>query len=374
MLQSLLGYVQGAGLDGRWVVIAGDPAFFAVTKRLHNRLHGHAGDGGELGAHERDVYEACCARNAEELAARVRRRRRRPAPRPADGRHGRRACCETGVRGDLARAHRPGPPERPRRARPGDFLMPYVQPADAYVFSRDAYRWPGLDAARVTVIAPSIDAFSPKNHAMSFTSVTAVLRAAGLAADHHHAGRAVFERLDGSVGRVERRATMIEEAPLRLDAPLVAQVSRWDRAQGPARRARRLRRARRTPSEDPHLVLAGPDVTAVTDDPEGAEVLAEVEAAWRDAAAARPAAGAPRAAADGGRRRERDHRQRAAAARRRRRAEEPGGGLRPHGRRGDVEGPSGRRHARGRHPGPDRATGGPGTSSSRTTWPPSARA
>jgi len=37
MLQSLLGYVKGAGPYGRWVVIAGDPAFFAVTKRLHNR-------------------------------------------------------------------------------------------------------------------------------------------------------------------------------------------------------------------------------------------------------------------------------------------------------------------------------------------------
>ena len=33
---------------------------------------------------------------------------------------------------------------------------------------------------------------------------------------------------------------------------------------------------------DAHLVLAGPNVTAVTDDPEGAEVLDEVEAAWRE--------------------------------------------------------------------------------------------
>jgi trehalose synthase len=32
--------------------------------------------------------------------------------------------------------------------------------------------------------------------------------------------------------------------------------------------------------EAPHLVLAGPDVEAVADDPEGAEVLAEVERAW----------------------------------------------------------------------------------------------
>ena len=44
------------------------------------------------------------------------------------------------------------------------FLLPYVEPADAYVFSRPAYAWEGLDRGRVSVIAPSIDAFSPKNH------------------------------------------------------------------------------------------------------------------------------------------------------------------------------------------------------------------
>ena len=57
--------------------------------------------------------------------------------------------------------------------------------ADAFVFSRRVYAWEGLDPDRVTVIAPSIDAFAPKNQAMSFTGMTAVLRAAGLAADHH---------------------------------------------------------------------------------------------------------------------------------------------------------------------------------------------
>ena len=49
MLCSLIGYVRGAGLDGRWVVADGDPEFFHITKRLHNRLHGFVGDGGPLG-------------------------------------------------------------------------------------------------------------------------------------------------------------------------------------------------------------------------------------------------------------------------------------------------------------------------------------
>jgi trehalose synthase len=55
MLRPLLGYCRGAGVDARWVVISGQPDFFAVTKRIHNRLHGFAGDGGPLGDAEREV-------------------------------------------------------------------------------------------------------------------------------------------------------------------------------------------------------------------------------------------------------------------------------------------------------------------------------
>src|SRR5208283_518900 len=114
------------------------------------------------------------------------------------------------------------------------FLIPYVEHADAYVFSQLAYMWEGLDPAKLTVIAPSIDVFSPKNHAMAFTSVIAVLRAAGLAADRRHSyPRAVFERLDGTVGHVESKARLVEEQQLWLGVPLLAQVSRWDRLKDP---------------------------------------------------------------------------------------------------------------------------------------------
>jgi trehalose synthase len=170
------------------------------------------------------------------------------------------------------------PNDRAREA--WHFLIAYVERADAYVFSRPAYTWEGLDESKVTVIAPSIDAFSPKNHAMSFTAVTAVLRAAGLAADHHHRSRAIFERLDGSVGRVEREARVVEEGALRLDVPLLAQVSRWDRLKDPMGIMSAFAEHVHVDSEEPHLLLAGPDVTAVADDPEGADVFAEIEAAW----------------------------------------------------------------------------------------------
>ena len=72
MLQTLLAYVRGAGVDARWLVIKGDPAFFAITKRIHNGLYGAAGDGGPLGEGERRHYEDMLQRNADELLALVR--------------------------------------------------------------------------------------------------------------------------------------------------------------------------------------------------------------------------------------------------------------------------------------------------------------
>ena len=51
MLQTLLAYGNGAGIENRWLVIDADPEFFAITKRIHNRLHGAEGDEGPLGEH-----------------------------------------------------------------------------------------------------------------------------------------------------------------------------------------------------------------------------------------------------------------------------------------------------------------------------------
>jgi trehalose synthase len=276
MLLSLIGYARGAGIDARWVVVPGDADFFRVTKRLHNRLHGFD-DGAPLGAAERDVYERWCRASAEALARRVK-------PTDVVLLHDPQTAgmvpriLETGAP-VIWRAHigLDLPNDAAREA--WRFLLPYVEPATEFVFSRAGYAWEGLDRERLIVVPPSIDAFSPKNQNMSFSGITAVLRAAGLASDHHHRSRAVFERLDGSVGQVESVATVIEEHQLRLDAPLVAQVSRWDRLKDPlgvmASFAEHVRA-----DEDPHLVLAGPDVKAVADDPEGAEVFAEVESAW----------------------------------------------------------------------------------------------
>src|SRR4051812_17075305 len=177
MLGPLLAYARGSGVDARWAVVAGGGEFFAITKRIHNRLHGIAGDGGPLGAAERAAYEAALAPNAAELLALV-------EPNDIVILHDPQTAgliprlprgvtviwrCHVGldVPNDLAR-------EAWR------FLEPYVLQADAYVFSREAFVWDELDPAKRAIIAPSIDAFAPKNAELSADAVNAILVTAGI--------------------------------------------------------------------------------------------------------------------------------------------------------------------------------------------------
>jgi trehalose synthase len=274
MLQSLLAYARGAGVDVRWAVIGGDEPFFRITKRLHNNLHGAPGDGGDLGEPERKAYERTLAASAADLGRLVR---------PADvvylhdpqtaGLVG--AMREAGAR-VVWRCHvgLDRPNELARRA--WDFLRPYVEAADAYVFSRRGFAWQGLDKDRLWLVAPSIDAFSPKNQDLDARAVASALSVIGLQEGESGAA-ASFHRHDGTPGRVERRAEIDQDAPLPSDAPAVAQVSRWDRLKDPLGVLRGF--AEHCPDRGSHLVLAGPSVSGVADDPEGAEVLAEARQA-----------------------------------------------------------------------------------------------
>jgi trehalose synthase len=276
MLRSLIAYARGASVDARWVVIEGNPEFFAITKRIHNRLHGAAGDGGDLGEAERAIYEAVTEANGRELAALI-------APGDIVLLHdpqtaGLGAVLREAGAYVIWRCH-VGIDQPDGLSRSAwEFLRPYVAPADAYVFSREAFEWEGLDPARMALIPPSIDAFSPKNQELAPAAMAAILHVAGLAPGDHH-GAAVFTRQDGSPGRVDRRAQLWETACTPEDAPLVVQVSRWDRLKDPEGVIEGFGRAAatRTPA---HLLLAGPDVSAVADDPEGLEVMRECIAHW----------------------------------------------------------------------------------------------
>jgi trehalose synthase len=273
LLQPLIAYARGVGVDARWIVIEGPPEFFTVTKRIHNLLHGAEGDGLPLDASARSVYEQVLARNAAEFAGRVREGDVVILHDPQTAGMVE-AMRQTGA-AVIWRCHvgLDHPNERAREA--WAFLLGYLLDANAYVFSRESFAWEGLDRDRVVVIPPSIDAFAPKNQELDPETVRAVLRASGLVSDGSELGPVTFERQDGTRGRVERRAWVAEDRPLSADAPVVLQVSRWDALKDPIGVIRGF--ADHVPAATgAHLVYAGPAVEAVQDDPEGERMLRDV--------------------------------------------------------------------------------------------------
>ena len=276
ILHSLLPYVRGVGVDTRWAVLHEEPDFFLVTKRLHNHLHEDPGDGGPLGAAEQSLYETALRASAAQLAELIQ-------PDDIVYLHDPQtaglvpAVKEIGVK-VVWRCHigvdRPG-----ALAREGwDFLRPYVEAADAYVFSREEYIWTGLDRQKVWLMPPSIDSFAPKNQDLDAETVEAIVGEIGLGATVPEAAP-VFVRGDGTPGRVERRAELLQEGPLPAGAKLIVQVSRWDRLKDP--RGLLACFTEHVDDDAAHLALVGPVSRAVSDDPEGAAVYGDVAETWR---------------------------------------------------------------------------------------------
>jgi trehalose synthase len=162
-----------------------------------------------------------------------------------------------------------------------EFLRPYLADAEAVVVSRAAFAPPWADPAQVHVIRPSIDPFSAKNEALSLRNARLALSYAGLLDGAIETPAAVsFTRRDGSPGRIQRRVDVLETGSAPADVPLVVQVSRWDRAKDMAGvMAGFVQHV--DPSLGAHLLLCGPVVTGVADDPEAAEVLDECTELWR---------------------------------------------------------------------------------------------
>jgi trehalose synthase len=269
MLGPLVSEARGAGVDARWLVIEGDEPFFRVTKRIHNRLHGQPGDGGPLGDEERAAYESVARRNAEELCPQVRECDVVILHDPqtaglAEAVAARGAAvvwrCHVGV--DEPNAHA-------REA--WSFIAPYLEHVGAYVFSRRNFAWETLDSGRVSIIHPSIDVFAAKNRPLAQGGADAILARCGLLAEGSGA-KARFLRDDGSEGDVEREMSIVQDAAIPPGAPIVTQVSRWDGLKDPLGVIRGFAEGV-APRSEAHLVLAGPDVEAVKDDPEGREML-----------------------------------------------------------------------------------------------------
>jgi trehalose synthase len=261
MLHSILGYVLDAGIRTRWLVLDGDPLFFALTKRLHNAIHGAAESAAPSDSDRAHYEEVLLRRNSSVLLDLV-------------GRRDVVILHDPQTAGLIAPLQQAGVPVIWRchigRDSPNGtseaawaFLRPYLEPVDATIFSRRQYAPAWLSPERISVIPPSIDPLSEKNRPIAPPDRVRILRRAGLLAGDDVAGSSGAARTP----------------PPSPEARLVVQVSRWDRLKDMPGVISGFAQA--SVPDDVHLMLVGPDVTGVVDDPEGAEVLAQCVATWQ---------------------------------------------------------------------------------------------
>ncbi len=223
ILNRMVPILQELGVDARWSVIKGNPAFFEVTKKFHNALHGRRET---FSDDDFDLFLEVNRKNMAEM--------------DFHGQimyiHDPQPCAliekkEAGSGKWIWRCHIDvsRPDERVWR-----FLERYVIQYDATVFSAPAFSRPL--PVRQYLISPSIDPLSDKNKDLTSREIDAAMAGMGIP----------------------------------RDKPIVTQVSRFDYMKDPVGVIRAFEMVKR--SIDCRLVLIG---GGATDDPEGEKVLAE---------------------------------------------------------------------------------------------------
>ncbi|WIY00377.1 glycosyltransferase [Amycolatopsis mongoliensis] len=237
LLRSAVPLYNDLGVHATWKIISGEPAFFAVTKKLHNALQG-----GKDPITDADIrlYEENSRRNAEEISA-------DPDfagcdfvfvhdPQPAailsfsDFRRGK----------SIWRCHIDTSQPAPSA---WGYLGKFVEHYDATVFTMAQFVPPTLSPGLADIISPAIDPLSPKNMSLDDRTAHAVLNWIGIEPDR----------------------------------PLVTQVSRFDPWKDPLGVIDAFRLVR---PEVPGLQLALVGSMAL-DDPEGWEVYRRISDATR---------------------------------------------------------------------------------------------
>lgn len=280
MLPTLLGYVSDLGIATRWLVMSGDDAFFAITKRIHNGIHGSPGDSGLLGKDERAHYETICRANGRELAALIK-------PKDIVILHDPQTAglipgLKDGKVQVVWRCHIGHDTPNEFVQRSWEFLRPYLERADAWCFSRSTYAPSWLPRDRTFTIPPSIDPFAAKNVELSahdaamITAHVGIIQLPGAAC-----GSLTVGPSNDETHVISRHGDIIHSGPLPLpEDPLIVQISRWDRLKDMEGVMRGF--ADFVPDElGAHLALVGPNVHAVRDDPEGATVFEHCLTTWR---------------------------------------------------------------------------------------------
>jgi trehalose synthase len=270
LLRGVLPYALGLGVDVRWLVLHAPPQFFLVIKRIYHAIYGGEGNGQPLGAMERRIYDDVFATALPSLCSYVKSgdivilhdpQSLGFAP----------ALKKMGVT-VLWRLHLGSEKSNDNTELARRFLEPYRESLAATLFLSERFAAAWGDPKARFVMQPSIDAHSTKNRFMSATEVRTVLTHAGLLSDsltdaHKNPSCANPMR---SQARFATGGT-----GLRADQPLVLQICRWDWMKDPVGLIREFSVFfDGCPTSDAALLIAGPELGSIADDPEGPEVLA----------------------------------------------------------------------------------------------------
>jgi trehalose synthase len=264
------------GIPTRWLVADAAPEFFAITKRLYFKLYGTDEDTAPLTAGERDLYTQTTRAHA--LAA-----LRFVSPDDIVVLHDpstagmARTLTAAGVR-VIWQCHLGCVEPNPWTSQVWEFLGNDLFAPDGYVFSHPRYVHDALDQDRVRVILPAIDPASPKNRLLSPAQTAALLSGIGLSTGPGGPDDLTYTEFERTADWLSELATVEQRSPLPPDRPVVLQVSRWDALKDMAGVLSAFTEVV-APGSDAHLVLAGPDPTAIADDPGGVAVFDSVRSA-----------------------------------------------------------------------------------------------
>lgn len=289
-LPRIVSLLRQLGLSVEWVIIhSPDPAFFTLTKRIHNQLHG-AGRRG-LGPSDRELYDTVSDRLADALASDIRSRDILIVHDPQPLGTGARVKKKCGIPA-IWRCHIGFDGTTSASEEAWKFLLADASAYDRSIFTLPDYVPPFLSGS-ASIMTPGIDPLTHKNRELSVHKTSGILIDAALAATMHPTLAPPFEaqalrlQVDGSF----KPAVFPEDLGL-LFRPVLTQISRWDRLKGfgplldafvllKGHKPTRTRSARHQLYIDhARLVFAGPEPAGVQDDPEAEETLAELCRRW----------------------------------------------------------------------------------------------
>lgn len=287
MLPSQMRILRELGVSIEWLVIeAKEEAFFNLTKRIHNAIHG-SGDG-IFSVSDREIYEQVNKNNLDKALELIQDgdivvvHDPQPMPLAAMIKQVKKVSiiwrCHIGLEQDTEVTDAVW-----------EFLSPYSDDYDHFIFSIPSYV-PKALKSKTTIIPPAIDPLSHKNRALQLHKSIGILYQSGVLDEHkailYHRYNHLVRRVmpDGSFGSPNQ----VGELNL-IYRPYVIEISRWDRLKGFKElmqafiKMKKDNRANGDPDSLEYkriqmtlLVLGGPDPAYVSDDPEGNEVLQEL--------------------------------------------------------------------------------------------------